>query len=48
MGLYSVLWGKYKENQEKEEDIPEPTKNTAEAAAAIDLEMQKTPLPPQH
>ncbi|KAI6696955.1 hypothetical protein NL676_017074 [Syzygium grande] len=47
-GLYSVLWGKYKEFQEKEaEEIPEPVKDhqnchtlDIEAANNDDLEMQ--------
>ncbi|OWM73105.1 WAT1-related protein At5g07050-like [Punica granatum] len=47
-GLYSVLWGKYKEGQEKEaEEIPEPVKCNGENGHVIpniqenDIEMQK-------
>lgn len=51
-GLYSVLWGKYKEYKEKEaEEIPEPVKGcignnlttmVIEDFEANDVEMQKT------
>lgn len=54
MGLYSVLWGKYKEYKEKEaiEEIPEPVKVTGgvngrmatvmEDMEANDIEIQKS------
>ncbi|KAJ8770360.1 hypothetical protein K2173_014972 [Erythroxylum novogranatense] len=49
VGLYSVLWGKYKENKEKEaETIPEPTKYcngdngmNIQGSEANDIEMQR-------
>ncbi|KAJ8760008.1 hypothetical protein K2173_010864 [Erythroxylum novogranatense] len=51
VGLYSVLWGKYKENKEKEaETIPEPIKCNGENCRALptiqeseanDIEMQR-------
>lgn len=50
-GLYSVLWGKYKEYKEMEEenqmsDIPEPVKiGGATATIHDDIEMQKNCKP---
>lgn len=51
-GLYSVLWGKYKEYQEKEaEEIPEPVKCNGENGHSVmnidenDIEMQKSAAP---
>lgn len=50
-GLYSVLWGKYKEFQEKEaEEIPEPVKYNGQNDRATtieenDIEMQKGEAP---
>lgn len=38
IGLYSVLWGKYKEEKEKKllEEIPETIKNNSESVVAKD------------
>lgn len=56
MGLYAVLWGKYKEYKEKEaETIPEPIKGSGETNGhtptntiadfeASDIEMQKNAI----